>query len=230
MNTKQTNTVTMLKTVDSVLDDHNSVWSAMAQMQTAVTEYKGKLISIDRTAQLQETPSGAGDEKEDARDALENLLFLMCEALAVLADAANDHDLLALVAVRRSDLDKLDDEGLSNRAAMVLTEANARKTALAGLNQTQANLDELDQALERFNETKTNPRAATAARKVQTASLASLIREAVAILRNQIDRMMNLLGRTSPDFVAEYRAARVIIDRGVRHKEKEPSGVPPTNQ
>lgn len=228
MNTKQTNTVTMLKTVDSVLDDHNPVWSPMAQMQTAVTEYKSKLISIDRTAQLQETPSGAGDEKEDARDALEALLFLACEALAVLAHTANDHDLLALVAVRSSALERFDDEELSNRAATVLAEANARKTALAGFNVTQANLDELDQALERFNESKTSPRAATAARKVQTASLASLIREAIAILRNQIDRMMNLFSRTNPDFVAEYRAARMIIDRGVRHKEKESSGVPPT--
>jgi hypothetical protein len=227
MNTKQTNTVTMLKTVDTVLDNHNPLWTGMAQMQTAVTDYKGKLISIDRTAQIQETPSGAGDDKEDARDALEELLFLMCEALAVLAQTANDHDLLALVALRRSTLERFDDEELSNRAATVLTEANSRKTALAGLNQTQANLDELTQALERFNASKTNPRAATAARKVQTASLASLIREAVAILRNQIDRMVNLLSRTNPDFVAEYRAARVIIDRGVRHKETAPSGTPP---
>lgn len=228
MNTKQTNQVTMLKTVDSVLDDHNSVWTGMAQMQTAVTGYKAKLISIDRTAQLQETPSGAGDEKEDAREALEDDLFLMCEALAVLAHTTNDLELLALAAVRRSDLDKFDDEELSNRAATVLTEGNARKTALAGLNVTQANLDELTQALQRFNTTKTNPREATAARKAQTGSLASLIREAIAILRNQIDRMMNLFSRTNPDFVAEYRAARVIIDRGVRHREKETSGVPPT--
>lgn len=228
MNTKQTNTVTMLKTVDSVLDDHNSVWSTMAQMQTAVTEYKGKLSAIDGSAQRQQTPSGAGDDKEEAREALEDVLFLACEALAVLAHTGSDHDLLALVAVRRSVIDKFDDEELSNRAATVLTEANARKAALAGLNVTQANLDELTQALERFNTSKTNPRAATAARKVQTASLASLIREAIAILRNQIDRMMNLFGRTNPDFVAEYRAARVVIDRGVRHKEKETSAVPPT--
>lgn len=228
MNTKQTNTVTMLKTVASVLDDHNSVWSGMAQMQTAVTEFKGKLIAIDRTAQLQETPSGAGDNKEEARDALEDVLFLTCEALAVLAHTANDHDLLALVTVRRSTLERFDDEELSNRAATVATEANARKTALAGLNVTQTNLDELTQALARFNTSKTNPRAATATKKVQTASLASLIREANAILRNQIDRMMNLFSRTNPDFVAEYRAARVIIDRGVRHKEKDTSVVPPT--
>jgi len=230
MNTKQTNTVTMLKTVDAFLEDNKSVWSGMAQMQPAVTEFQSKLAAIDGTAQRQHTPSGAGDDKEEAREALEELLFLMCEALAALADQTNDHELLALAAVRRSTLERFDDEELSNRAATVLTEANARKTALAGFNVTQENLDELTQALARFNASKTNPRAATAARKVQTASLASLIREAVAILRNRIDRMVNLLSRTNPEFVAEYRAARVIIDRGVRHKETAPSNVPPKNQ
>lgn len=230
MDKKKTNQVTMLKTVESCLDDHNPVWSGMALMQTAVTDYKAKLISIDRTAQLQETPSGAGDEKEETRDALEDVLFLRCEALAVLANSINDHDLLALVALTRSTLQRFNDEELSNRAATVLTEANARKTALAGLNVTQANLDELEQALERFNEIKTSPRAATTARKVQTASLATLIREAIAILRDQIDRMVNLFSPTNPDFVAEYRAARVIIDRGVRHKEAAAGGVPPASQ
>jgi hypothetical protein len=205
----------------------NSVWSGMAQMQTAVTELKSKLAAIDGTAQRQQTPSGAGDDKEEARDALEDVLFLTCEALAVLAHTTNDHDLLALVAVRRSTLERFDDEELSNRAATVLAEANARKTALAGLKVTQANLDELTQALERFNTSKTNPRAVTAARKVQTASLATLIREAIAILRNQIDRMMNLFSRTNPDFVAEYRAARVVVDHGVRHKEKDTGVAPP---
>jgi len=42
--------------------------------------------------------------------------------------------------------------------------------------------------------------------------------------------MVNLLSRTNPEFVAQYRAARVIIDRGVRHKETAPSNVPPKNQ
>lgn len=46
MNTVQTNRVTMYKTVDSVLDDNNSVWSSMAQMQTAVAQLKTNLIAI----------------------------------------------------------------------------------------------------------------------------------------------------------------------------------------
>lgn len=209
MNTRQTNQVTMFKTVDTVLADNNAVWSGMPQMQPVVAQFRSKLIAIDRSAQLQETPSGAADDKEEARDALEDDLFLMCEALAVLAHTANDHDLLAVVAVTRSILDKLDDEKLSNRAATVLTEANARKTVLAGLNVTQATLDELIQTLARFNASKANPRAATTAKKAQTGSLGDLIRDTNRLLREQMDRLVNLFTPTNPEFVARVsRRAR----------------------
>jgi hypothetical protein len=228
MDTKQTNRVTMFKTVDSYLDVNNSVWSGMAPLQAAVTKFKSKLVAIDRIAQVQETPSGAGDDKGAARDALEDVLFLMCEALGVLGHTSNDPDLSALTAVTRSSLDKLDDEALSNRAANVLAEANARKTALATLNVTQANLDELAQALERFNTRKADPRTATAAKAAQTQSLAGEIRETSGIVRNEMDRLVNLFSRTDPDFVTGYRSARVIVDRGKGHTKKtQPAGGPP---
>ena len=140
-------------------------------------------------------------------------LFLICEALGVLAHTSNDQDLVALTDITRSGIDKLDVEALSNRAALVLAQANARKTELATLHVTQANIDELGQALQDYNEAKVGPRQTTTARMVQTESLSTLIREANDILRNEIDRLIDLFGRTHPQFVSTYRAARVIIDR-----------------
>src|SRR5260221_2495449 len=98
MNTKQTNNVTMLKTVDAYLDQNTSVWSAMTPLATAIQSLKTKIGDIDIAAQKQQTPSGATDDKAEARDALEDVLFLACEALAVLAHNSGDRDLLALTA------------------------------------------------------------------------------------------------------------------------------------
>ena len=113
----------------------------------------------------------------------------------------------------RSGIDKLDVEALSNRATLVLAQANARKTELATLQVTQANIDELSQALQDYNETKAAPRQATTARMVETESLSTLIREANDILRNEIDPLVNLFSRTHPQLVSNYQAARVNIDR-----------------
>jgi hypothetical protein len=217
MNTELTNRVTMFKTVTAHLDNNSSVWNTMAPLQTAVTQFKAKIAAIDTTAQKQEAPNGATDDKAEARDALEDVLFLACEALGALAHTSNDNALSALTDVTRTSLDRMNAEELSNRAVSVLAAATTRKTELATLQVTQANLDELDEALQDFNAAKTGPRTAVAARVVQTESLPRLIREANGILRNQIDRMVSLLKRTNPEFVSGYQSARVIVDRAATH-------------
>jgi len=217
MNTDQTNRVTMFKTTIAVLDDNNSIWNSMTPLSTAVTAFKDRLTGIDAAAQKQETPTGATQDKAGARDALEDVLFLMSEALGALAHASKDQDLLALTDITRSGIDKLDSEQLSNRATLVLAQATDRKTELVAFQVTQANIDELDRALQNYNAAKAGPRQATAERVAQTESLSNLIRDANDILRNQIDRLVNLFSRSHPQFVSSYLSARVIVDRAATH-------------
>jgi hypothetical protein len=207
----------MFKTVAAYLDDNTAVWNSMAPLATAVAEFKGKIAAIDAAAQKQETPRGATEDKEEAREALEDVVFLTCEALGVLGHTGSDHDLSAIASVSRTSLRRMTEGELSRRAESVLGEANARKTELTAMQVTQANLDELNQALQDFNTSKTNPRQAAVERKTQTESLTNLIREASSILRERIDRMVNLFGRTHPDFVSGYNGARVIVDRVASH-------------
>ncbi|HEX3144154.1 MAG TPA: hypothetical protein VHQ64_09290, partial [Pyrinomonadaceae bacterium] len=182
MNNDQTNRVTMFKTTIGVLDENEVIWNPMVPFADAVTRFKNKVSAIDTAAQKQERPTGATEDRAGARDALEDALFLMCEALGVLAHTSRDQDLIALTDITRSGIDKLDVEALSNRAATVLAQANARKSELTTLKVTQQNIDELTQALLEYNEVKSGPRQATTARMVQTEALATLIREANDIL------------------------------------------------
>jgi hypothetical protein len=218
MNRELTNRVTMFKTVDGYLDQKNSVWNGMAPFAAAVQQLKQKLTAIDAAAQKQETPlSGAAGDKAAARDELEDVLFLMCEALGVLAHTHNDHDLKALVDLSPTAIDRLNDEELGNRATNVSAKANAMKTELATMQVTQANIDELDEALQTYQAAKAKPRTAVVERSVQTESLSTLVRGTSNLLRDQIDRLVNLFKRTNPEFVAGYRSARVVVDRVAGH-------------
>ncbi len=228
MDKSQTNRVTMFKTVDAYLDQNNQVWKGMASFVTADHKFKEMLAGIDGAAQKQEAPlTGLTLDKAGARDALEDVLFLMCEALGALGHSTNDNNLVALTDLSPSVLDHMDVEELSNRATNVLAEANARAQNLAGMNITQANIDELDQALRDFKAAKEQPRTAVADRMAQTQSLDSLIRDAGGHLRNQIDPLVNLFRRSNADFVAGYKSARVIVDRAATHAKPKPSGVVP---
>ena len=185
-------------------------------VREGVTAHQYALPHGRATAPMR-TPTGATQDKAGTRNALEDVLFLMCEALGALAHISNDQDLLALTDITRSGIDKLDSEALSNRAALVLAQANEKKTELATLQVTQAKIDELDQALQSYNTAKAGPRQATVTRVAQTESLSTLIREANDILRNRIDKMVNLFGRSHPQFVSSHQAARVIVDRAASH-------------
>jgi DNA repair exonuclease SbcCD ATPase subunit len=227
MDRAQTNRVTMFKSVEAFLDQNNSVWSGMAPLVAAVQQFKDKLASIDDAAQKQETPIGAVGDKAAAREELEEVLFLSCEALGVLGHTSNDHELVALVKVTPTSLHRLGNEELSHRASTVLQEAKAKKSQLAALQVTQANIDELDQALQTFQATKEKPRLAISERMVQTSVLPELLRNVNDILRNQIDRLVNLFRRSNPQFVRGYRSARVVIDRPGSHASAQMTGSSP---
>lgn len=231
MDTAQANRVTMFKTVSAHLAQHNSIWSGTPLMVTAVQQLNDTIAAINVAAQKQETATmGTVQDKGAARDGLEDVLFLMCEALGVLGHTGSDRQLVELVDLSPSALAHLSAEELSNRATSVLAQATARVHDLAALNVTQANIDELSQALQNFNASKEQPRTATAQQVAQTQTLSSLMSGASGILRNQTDKLVNLFRRTNAEFVAGYRAARVIVDRAATHKTTKPAGTtPPAN-
>ncbi len=129
---------------------------------------------------------------------------------------------MALTDFTPSTLHRLGNEELANRATTILEKANAKKAELATYQVTQTNIDELSQALQHFTATKEKPRTVTAGRAAETGSLETLIRDANGLLRNRIDRMINLFRRSESKFVAAYRSARVVVDRPATHQSPKP--------
>lgn len=224
MNNRDNNRLAMVRTTRDYLQTNNSIWNSMTPFATAFTELNTRLTEIDATAQKQETPSGKTADKAAARDHLEDVTFLMCQALCVLAHDVNDNEVLALCDLNRSALDEMDEQTLANRAANVLSAADAHKIELVPLQVIQANHDEFTQALADFNEAKTGPREATATRKVQTELLRVKIQEAIDLLQNKIDRMVDLFSRTHPEFVDGYKNARMIVDRAATRTTAKTAG------
>src|SRR5262245_2086554 len=105
MNTELTNRVAMLETTSAYMAEHSAVWNTMAPLQAAMTDFDAELASLDADARTHAEPQGATADKADARDALEDLTFLMCEALSVVAHSSGDNDLAALTRVTRTTLD-----------------------------------------------------------------------------------------------------------------------------
>jgi hypothetical protein len=208
----------MIKATSAYMAENHAVWNTMTRLQAAMTELDAKIVEIDTAATAHETPNGAVVDKADARDDLEDVVFLTCEALSVIAHDSGDNDLAALTRVTRTTLDRMGADELSNRATAVLAQAHTHQTELVTIQVTQANLDEFSEALTAFNAAKAGPRTATSARAALTESLPKLIRDAIGILRNKVDPMVSQFSRSHPDFVNGYDHARRIVDRAATHK------------
>jgi len=53
--------------------------------------------------------------------------------------------------------------------------------------------------------------------------LPDLLATASRILRSRVDKLITKFRTTQPEFVAKYRSARVIVDRGGHNALKEPT-------
>jgi len=228
MDLKQTNRVRMFTAVIAVAEQFQAVWNTMAPFAAAFHRFEDKVQAVNDAAQKQGTATaGASLDRENARDALEDVLFLICQALKVLAHQANDNELRTLTDVSSSSLHVMNDVELENLANTIKAQTVPRAAQLATLQVSAGNLAELATAIDDFHEVKSAPRAATANRVAHTGALSQLIREASDVLRNELDPMVNLFGRTNPEFVAAYRAARVIVDR-TGNRSTKPAPQPTT--
>ena len=221
MELKQTNRVRMFAAVIAVAEQFQAVWNTMAPFAAAFHRFEDKVQAVNDAAQKQGTATaGASLDRENARDALEDVLFLICQALKVLAHQANDNELRTLTDVSSSSLHVMNDVELENLANTIKAQTVPRAAQLATLQVSAGNLAELATAIDDFHEVKSAPRAATANRVAHTGALSQLIREASDVLRNELDPMVNLFVRTNPELVAAYRAARVIVDRTANRSTK----------
>ena len=77
---------------------------------------------------------------------------------------------------------------------------------------TTEKLATLQAAITAYAAETPKPRVALSLRKTYNANLAASFKQADAILRSQMDKMVNALRAAHPDFVGAYESNRIIID------------------
>jgi hypothetical protein len=86
------------------------------------------------------------------------------------------------------------------------------KDALAAYGVTDAKLADLQTAINGYTGEVAKPRNAIVDRKVTKAQIKDLFKQADEILVEQMDKLIEDFAEDNPEFVAQYNAARIIID------------------
>ena len=111
------------------------------------------------------------------------------------------------------------------RCRAIATATSDNLEALGKYGITQARLTALNKKIDAFDKLKTAPRQNQTTKGAVSKILPRLVREAVAIARDQLDELMPQFQDANPNFYNEYLAARAVVDQRGSHAEKPQPGV-----
>ena len=222
MNDKQENKLTMYEAVVNLLDSNTAKIASLTALTDLLTDFKDRVAEIKEKDLLANTAkTGNAAAKASDRTALTEDAITIAAALFALGSATGDDRLKELAAYNKSKFKSLRDTQLAIDVTNIKNLADANAAQLTGYGITAPMIAALDTKLTAFN-------ASMGAREtgadISTAAFGQLelkFKEADALLKEQMDKIMEVFRNSDPQFYNEYKNSREIADLGVRHREEE---------
>lgn len=123
-----------------------------------------------------------------------------------------------------SDIYRIKDGEFSARCQTIHERGAANIAALADFGVTNAALTALQAAIEDYAASVPKPRSAITDRATVKRNIKNLFFDADDILIEQMDKLVEAMSKTQPDFANTYKSARVIIDPKPKKKSGTDNG------
>lgn len=228
MTDNQENKLSMGLVVQRVVNDNNSIWSGLPAFVRAFSDFEGIVADINDNRVLQEKDTkGVTIDKQGAEDVLIEKTVEVSSGVYAYAVEINDNTLKESVNYSPSFLSNVRDTILRDICQLIYDEANAVIGNLADYSVLPADLTDLQDKINDYNEAIPEPREAITDRSTATKELKILFERFDVVLNDRMDKLVNMFKKDSPKFHRQYNSARIIVDLGIRHREPEKPKVPP---
>jgi len=216
------NKMTMLKAVLSLLQLHESIWSDSAPLAAAIEELAGLIAQIEEIQQLTgEDNSGLSASKKSEKDALIKQAFELASIIFAMATRNKDQVLLAKVDFPISELIRLRESELANKCKNIAELGRSTLPLITTFGTSEEKMNALDQQIAHFKLSIPARRISVSELKAFNKKLKELLKQAIDLVTDQIDRMLVQFENSKPDFYNAYLNARKVVDYGIRHEKAE---------
>ncbi|MDP4270105.1 MAG: hypothetical protein Q8909_08250 [Bacteroidota bacterium] len=205
----------MFLNVQGVCLKFKSVWSSNAIFSAAYKDFDESLASLLklRNVQLGSNASPATDKQEKYEVMIAQTMFAI-NRLWSYASTVGDTVLLAKLNYTESDLRKLRETAVGGVCSNVADLAEENLPQITEYGFSAELLAQLRQANADFNDVISAPKLAIVEQKNATEGMVPLFAKEDGILANRLDKDIELLKNSNPDFYNQYFAARKIISSG----------------
>jgi hypothetical protein len=228
MNDNQENKFTMYQAVTSLLDANTAKTSSMSAFATALGNFKDILTAIsEKNIQKDTATAGKTTLKNQYQTDLIASAVPIAGALYALGSATNDPRIQALGDLKKGDFLKLRDTELTDVVTNIKNLADGYAAQLAAYGVTPISITALDTKLNSYSASIGGKESSFSTKVAAGRVLSDLFDDADSILKDQLDRMMEMFAPSDQQFYQEYKSAREIKDLG--HRFDPPADpTPPT--
>ena len=204
----------MFTSVRGMLAGHedNNLWSEIPAFVKTVDDFDTVITGIATQLEVTAVPSGAAASKATALQNLALVTHEVASAIHACATAAGDDELAAEVNFSLSDLAKGHPASVIARSTRIGSIASEELAMLPDYNITQAKLTALTKKIEAYEKVCAKPRQNLAKTAAANAALPRLLKQGQNILTRRMDRLMVQFRTSAPEFYAEYKTARKIVN------------------
>ena len=201
----------MIDSTDQWLDGNNSKLVVLPMFTETHSELKLEVGQAHEAAKDADEGAGITEKKAAAKTKLVAATMEVIKPLKLLATFSGDIELLNKADVLKSTLTTMGRQALSTRCGVMLSLAGDQLKEGKPYKLTTAKISALENALEDFNKVASSPRIGITDRKEANERLADSIDEAMDILNDKMDLIMDLLETTDPELFNRYKAVREIV-------------------
>ncbi|MCU4176394.1 hypothetical protein [Carboxylicivirga sp. N1Y90] len=224
MNAQQRNKVAMFKAVKNVFDTYPTELNLIKALEGFIVDFDALLVKIEAAHQVQQGNTTGNRQlklKEEAE--MIQATVQVAGTMFVYAQVNELPDLQAKCAVSASQLERMSDEKVRATCLNIYEEAHKLGDALTDYGKTAEDVAQLKKEIDDFAAIISSPRSAIVTRSQATKELAILTKDCNDLLRNKIDKLVELLKDSQAKVYNTYRAARVIVDLrgGHQHIDEE---------
>ena len=215
MNNFQISTLTSYKLIVTEAKNNPTALAMIPTFAKAITRLEGITNEItDLNVQQSKDLTGITEDKKALREELADYVIDVAGAVHSIANSKGDKTLQAKVNFKTNTVHVMNQNDLTNAAAVVLEEAGkipAKTLAEEGI--TADEMTQFAEVFTQFGGTANGKREAVIERSSYTDRLSELFTEAADLKKNTLDRLATQYQRKAPEFYNKYKAAATVIHK-----------------
>jgi hypothetical protein len=217
MNKRELNLMAMMRSLKAVFSKHAETVKSNAGLSERFDNFDNAISGIlTRDNEYLTIKSGAVAAKDVAADELISVALRFMNVMFSQGRKIGDENLKAQCMIMPSDFRYFRGDVLEQACNHLLDLARIHGNDLAAYN---LDVTGFESAIEKYRTQLELLRQKKAQAKASRQSLSREFKAANTIIKKDLDKLIELVKESAPDFYGEYKAARVILDLGVRHGE-----------